>query len=137
MRNYTSKRGQSIVEVALVLPLLALLLTGLLDFGRAFFVTVSLNDAAAEGGVYAATHPTDTTGITARARGSLEGTPLIDPNQVQVTVVCAGGNCATVSGGAAITVTTTYPFTFITPFIGSMFGGSLTLRASAVNVVLK
>ncbi len=135
--KHDCKRGQSIVEVALVLPLLALLLTGLLDFGRAFFVTVALNDAAAEGAVYAASHPTDLTGTTARARGSLEGTPLIVPDQVQVTITCAGGNCSSVSGGAAITVTTTYPFTFITPLIGNMFGGSLTLRAQAVSVVLK
>ncbi len=131
------ERGQSIVEVALVLPLLALLLTGLLDFGRAFFVTVALNDAAAEGAVYAATNPTDTTGITARARGSLEGTPLINQTQVQVNVTCAGGNCATITGGSAITVTTRYPFTFITPLIGNMFGGSLSLSARAVSVVLK
>lgn len=131
------EHGQSIVEVALVLPLLALLLTGLLDFGRAFFVSVALNDAAAEGAVYAATRPTDTTGITARARGSLEGTPLINQNQVQVTVACAGGNCATVTGGSAITVTTSYPFTFITPLIGNFFGGSITLRARAVSVVMQ
>ncbi len=135
--KHPSQRGQSIVEVALVLPLLALLLTGLLDFGRAFFVSVALNDAAAEGAVYAAARPTDTDGITARARGSLEGTPLINPAQVQVSVTCAGGNCSAVTGGSAITVTTTYPFTFITPIIGNMFGGTLTLRARAVSVILQ
>ena len=43
------RAGQSLVEMAMALPLLALLTFGLLDFGRAYFFQVSVTNAAREG----------------------------------------------------------------------------------------
>ena len=44
-----SERGQSLVELALVLPLLILLLAGIADLGRAFFSYIEITNAAQEG----------------------------------------------------------------------------------------
>ena len=44
-----SERGQSLVELALVLPLLILLLAGMADLGRAFFSYIEITNAAQEG----------------------------------------------------------------------------------------
>ena len=44
-----SERGQSLVELALVLPLLILLLAGTVDLGRAFFSYIVITNAAQEG----------------------------------------------------------------------------------------
>lgn len=41
--------GQSLVEMALVLPILTVLTFGLVDFGRAYFFQVSVTNAAREG----------------------------------------------------------------------------------------
>ena len=41
--------GQSLVEMAMVLPLLTFLTFGLVDFGRAYFFQVSVTNAAREG----------------------------------------------------------------------------------------
>jgi len=41
--------GQSLVEMAMVLPVLAFLTFGLLDFGRAYYFQVSVTNAAREG----------------------------------------------------------------------------------------
>jgi Flp pilus assembly protein TadG len=41
--------GQSLVEMALVLPMLTFLTFGLVDFGRAYFFQVSVTNAAREG----------------------------------------------------------------------------------------
>jgi hypothetical protein len=49
--------GQSLVEFALLLPLLLLLLLGAIDFGRVFFGWVAVNNAARVGADYAATQP--------------------------------------------------------------------------------
>jgi Flp pilus assembly protein TadG len=47
--RWLSRRGQSLVEMAMVLPLLAFLTFGLLDFGRAYYFQVSITNAAREG----------------------------------------------------------------------------------------
>src|SRR5437870_2601945 len=48
------ERGQSLVEFALALPVLLLLLLGLADFGRAFYYTSTIANAARVGAEYAA-----------------------------------------------------------------------------------
>src|SRR5882672_5962937 len=47
--RWRSRAGQSLVEMAMVLPLLAFLTFGLLDFGRAYYFQVSITNAAREG----------------------------------------------------------------------------------------
>jgi hypothetical protein len=47
--RWRCRAGQSLVEMAMVLPVLALLTFGLLDFGRAYYFQVSITNAAREG----------------------------------------------------------------------------------------
>jgi Flp pilus assembly protein TadG len=47
--------GQSLVEVALALPLLLLILLGVADLGRAFYYTTAVASAARQGAAYVAT----------------------------------------------------------------------------------
>lgn len=47
--RWHGRAGQSLVEMAMVLPVLALLTFGLLDFGRAYFFQVSVTNSAREG----------------------------------------------------------------------------------------
>ena len=44
-----SERGQSLVELALVLPLLILLLAGMVDFGRAFSNYIVITNVGSRG----------------------------------------------------------------------------------------
>ena len=48
--------GQSLVEFALITPLLLLLVMGTLDFGRVFYIKVALQSAAREGAYYRSYH---------------------------------------------------------------------------------
>ncbi len=50
-------RGQSIVELALVLPVVLLIVLISLDLGRAYLGWVVLNNASRAGADYAAIHP--------------------------------------------------------------------------------
>jgi Flp pilus assembly protein TadG len=52
-------RGQSITELALILPLILVLISGVVDFGLAFFIGHELENAAREGARSAAVQPTD------------------------------------------------------------------------------
>src|SRR3954451_6250779 len=50
----TRTRGQSLVEFALILPLFLLFVAACLDLGRVFYANISLNNAAREGAMQAA-----------------------------------------------------------------------------------
>jgi len=47
--RWLSEKGQSAVELAIVVPVLALLLTVIADFGRVFFISIAVNNAARAG----------------------------------------------------------------------------------------
>jgi Flp pilus assembly protein TadG len=51
-RSRSSEPGQSAVEFAFVLPVLIVLLLAVADFGRVFFVSVAVNNAARAGAQY-------------------------------------------------------------------------------------
>lgn len=53
-----NEAGQSMVEMALVLPILLILVGGILDFGWLFYNQLALTNAAREGARYAALHYT-------------------------------------------------------------------------------
>ncbi len=63
LRPWPSRRGQSLVEFALALPLLLLLVVGGSDLARAYFVGIEVSDAARESALYIArTGPFNTAG---------------------------------------------------------------------------
>lgn len=61
-----SGKGQSLVEFALIVPILLLLIMGTLDLGRLFYIKIAMQSAAREGAYYLSYNPGDTSGtITA------------------------------------------------------------------------
>jgi Flp pilus assembly protein TadG len=52
-----SERGQSLVEMALTLPILLLILSGLIDLGRVYFTYVALEDVVGEAALYLSINP--------------------------------------------------------------------------------
>ena len=63
-----SEAGNSLVETGLFLPLLLLLLMGVADFGRAYYLAIEVAGAAHAGAVYGAQNITDTTGMQNAAK---------------------------------------------------------------------
>lgn len=128
-----NQKGQSLVEFALVLPLLILLLGGVLELGRLFFAYVAVTDAAAEGATYASIRPNSSIQeITTRAQEAAQGLGMVqlDPSMIQV-------ERPSLAAGAPITVTITYPFTLVTPLLSDVIPGrTITLRATAVGVII-
>ncbi|HET7472407.1 MAG TPA: TadE family protein, partial [Candidatus Limnocylindrales bacterium] len=55
----TRSRGQSLVELALILPVLMVFFAAILDLGRIAAAEISLTNAAREGAFQAAKTPTD------------------------------------------------------------------------------
>ena len=135
-----TSHGQSLVEFALVLPVLLLLLVITVDFGRAYLGWVTLNNVVREAANFAAENPTAWS-ITSTNPGSLTAyTNLITndaagidcalPNPLPAPVFPNGADGQNGIGTPA-TVTITCRFSPITPIISSVLGNSVPITASA------
>ena len=60
---FKPENGSSLIELALLGPLLLLLLTGTVDMGRAFYAAIEVSSAASAGALYGTLNPKDTTGM--------------------------------------------------------------------------
>lgn len=61
-----SERGQAMVELALILPVLLLLILAIIDLGMGIRTYIVLTNAAREGVRWVTIHPTDVNGALAR-----------------------------------------------------------------------
>ena len=99
------ERGQTMVEFALVVPILCVILFGILQFGALYNDYVTLTDASRVGARKAAVsrHEADPEGAAeAAARSSAQG---LDPGQLGVFV-----NATAWEHGESVTVEATYPY---------------------------
>jgi PKD repeat protein len=142
----TRSRGQSLVEFALILPIVLLLTAIALDFGRVYLGYVNLQNMARIAANFAANNPTAWSG-TGDAKTQTK-------YQNQIVADASASNCAlpTVSGkttapapvftdedgdglpeiGDTAKVSLSCTFGVITPFISNVLGGSLQVSASSV-----
>lgn len=123
-----SKKGQSLVEFALVLPVLLLILLGIMEFGRILGGYVELQSAARDVTRYAAIHnEVDTSGEIVPLLD--ERLTLIAPEKVVV------GFSRTESADKKdiwVEVTLNYPMELMTPFFGSIIGDPFILNSDMV-----
>jgi hypothetical protein len=140
-----SEKGQSLVELSVLVTGLIILLAGVADFGRAYMIFVELRDAAQEGASYGSYSPTDFPEIEARVRDTIEEPiDLSDPSVVTVIPVlsnplraCAGFDPVTLEANE-IEVTILYDLPITMPFLGSIIGSQeLPLAATVSNAILQ
>jgi hypothetical protein len=130
------QNAQSLVEFALILPLLVLLFLGAVDLTRAFYTYIALQNASREAARVVIDFPYEYDDSVGCSAGNQEGQPW-------VTVSCAAGTLTIspaantsanpptrVPGRKPITVTATATFTPVTFLMSSITGGTITLRAS-------
>src|SRR5882757_3411261 len=97
MRSFLSEhqieklqRGQSLVEMSIGFVVLLIILSGLLDIGRAYFIYIAMEDAAGEAALYLSIDPEcKTTADT----NLLHDPPIncADPNNADYRARNAGG----------------------------------------------
>lgn len=93
MTRRGSTRAQSLVEFALVVPILLLLLAGGTDLARAYFVGIEMTDAARAGALYVSSIDPTTPGtpiysssLYQAATSAYKGSPLACSSAPTVTV---------------------------------------------------
>jgi Flp pilus assembly protein TadG len=124
--------GQSLVELALTLPLLILILIGVLDLGRMLNAYVTIQNASREGARYGTDYPNDIAGIrqhvqTEAANSGITITNAMIPDptvQNDGTYKDAPNNT---QPNQSITVRVNYPFALITTYL---FAGQQTIQLS-------
>ena len=133
-RRSTRKRGQAMVEFAMVLPLFMLVLSGIADFGFALYQNMSVINAAREG-ARAAAMVTDHTTIVTTATGAAQAAALQGGITVNVDVACSphASDCSDAVANDLVTVTTSYAYPSFFPLT---FGNTFTL-SSKVQMVLE
>jgi Flp pilus assembly protein TadG len=60
--------GTSLIEAALLIPLLLLMLAGAVDLGKACYMAIEVSSAAQSGAEYGVQNPSDTDGMVAASR---------------------------------------------------------------------
>lgn len=98
-----SERGQSLTELTLTLIAILILLAGLIDMTRAFFVYMALRDAAQEGALFGSLDPTNTIGIENRVRTSSDNPVDLNGPDIDVVITYTTANtCASTDGSNGI-----------------------------------
>lgn len=130
-RLQREKSGQSMVEFALTLPLLAVLLFGIIQYGIIFAAILTVRNASAVGARYAVIGNPTVSNIQAIAIGALSPMLTVTNNNATATV----DTNATVGGtSGAKSVTVNYGLSLIIPFVvpGKSAGSTLTISETTV-----
>jgi Flp pilus assembly protein TadG len=144
-RSGAGERGDALVEMAILLPLLTLLLLGAFEVALAVYTSIEVSSAALAGAQYGAQNSTnagDTTGIQNAATADAANITL-GATTASESCICANGNSSTCkptdcSGSyieTILTVQTQATFTPVVHFPG--IPASFTFNGQAVEKVLQ
>ena len=155
MTRFLGRRGQALVEFALILPVLLIILLGTVDAGRLIFAYNSVANAAREGGRTAIINQTpDEVRQRAAEQATVLGMPTADPGgcpaaggpTTQPTGVCfvlrsrdESAACPTAEIGCTAIVAAKWEWRAITPIIGDLIGPmsvSATTKQLVENVCI-
>jgi PKD repeat protein len=140
-RRAHRSRGQSLVEFAMILPIMLLFLAAVVDLGRVFYATITLNNAAREGAFQASLTPESfdegeacnpaTNMVVCRVQLESKGSG-ISIAAADIDMTCNPGNCAPAAGNT-VRVDVEGQFTLVTPLLSMFFGGqTIPMSASAI-----
>ncbi len=140
-RRPRHESGQSLIEFSLMAVALIILLTGVMDLGRAYFTYLALKDAASEGAYFGSAFPTCASAddgcaapnnIEYRVRHTAPRGGLVNWDTVDIAV-----EAPDTTPGQTLTVTVAYEYDIVTPLVGTIIGGqSIELGAESVAVIV-
>jgi Flp pilus assembly protein TadG len=112
-------RGQSLVEIALALPILLMILIGLVDIGRVYHHASAVTNAAREAAALAARDGAAPTSVVAqRACVELGADPAGScPASVRVQCTRSGSDCSTALAGGDVTVRVIYDMALLNGYL--------------------
>lgn len=143
LKHSNLERGQSLVEMSVGFVLLLIVLSGLLDVGRAYYIYVGLEDGAGEAALYLSIDP--------ECRTAADGDQCADPNNAEYRARNAGGENIDWSAadititrpaiygvGDPVKVTIQYELPLLTPFMPRFAGiNPVYLTTEATQTIIR
>ena len=140
-----ARRGQALVELALIAPVLLLLLIGAIDLGRVWQSQITINNAAREGAMEGIFQPNSFIAGTACTSANQDSNRImcrvvneVRDSSITVTPADVAKSCSpsctpgSVGAPSTLTVTVTGHFSLLTPLMAVFTGGQdITLTAAA------
>src|SRR4029078_7365206 len=136
-KQLRQERAQSLVEFALIVPMLLILVFGIIDFGMGLRAYISVASATREGARYASVgnppatlttggsgecNGTTITTTVGKVCGTINGLNLVNVKNVKVDScttasppVCVTATSANLTPGKSVRVTADYTYHYITP----------------------
>lgn len=126
------EKGQSLVELALSFLVLMFLLAGAVEFGTLFFQYVQLRDAAQEGALYGSYCQNESRIIERSINASVQPINMVEEGvDVFVEYPEAG-----LREGGAVKVHVWYQHRVFMPFMSTIIGDYITLKADVTDTIL-
>ena len=132
--GFADEKGAVAVEFALVIPMFLMLVFGIVEFGRAFNIQVSLSEAARETARYTAIHSNDAdfSFDDARAVG-ISAAPSVDLEPSNIGIAYSDGS--TCDAGDSVVATLQVVTPYLTPLPGLIPGLPANLDISSKGVM--
>ena len=121
-KRFAGNKGQDLIEFALIIPIFALIIFGVLDLGRAVYYFSAISNSAREGARYGSIHVSEIIGDDTNLCNQ-----VIDWS-IAVPLTCDDIDSAVDLVNKTVTVSVYYNFDPITPLVSSFFP-SQVLRA--------
>ena len=119
-----NNRGQSIVELAILLPVLVMIMLGILQLGLVFNAYTMISNGAREGARTAAVGGDDSAVLVSTGAN----TSNLNADKLAVTITPSAGSRVS---GDAVVVNISYDVDVIVPLIGGIIGNPIELNASS------
>lgn len=124
-------RGQSLVEMAVVLPVLLLLVIGMIEFARAWMFQQLITNIAREGARLAVIPTSDQAMVQTRIDALLTAASINPASATVNLTICTGPNCTGQSDIVQIQVP--YQFSLVGPIANFVCGGCGALSSITLS----
>lgn len=125
-----NEKGQSVVEFALVLPILILLLLAIMEGGRIFAGYVELQNAARDATRYASINVKNKTAPSAIKTYAEDRLTLLDPTKLAFSIKSPTWSGTEYSSDKVVEIELSYPLEITTPIISNITGSPFNVKAT-------
>ena len=132
-KRYLMPKGQDLVEFALLLPFMLMLIMGIFDLGRVTFLYSTITNISREGARYGVVHVCETEDVKTAAKDKSIG---IDHGDLVIDVTWNPSDCIPdTPGSGTVTVSVSFDFLPLTPFIANILGGGSSVPMDATTTM--